>query len=364
MNLENLALFETHNLPIRHEGNVHNGKVRSVYWLTPEDSKRLALKFNLRGDSRLGVMVISDRISAFDVIWQGENDLKGIPGKGADLNVISKYWFDKFDEEGLAGNHILDVPHPLVWVVRKAEPIMIEAIARQYIAGSMWRDYNEKGIREFCGNVLPDGLKKDQKLPELLITPSTKGILKGIPGVPEKDDANITREQILENYLKFGFWVPSHVDRYEQLLRDGFHLISGELENIGQLFVDTKFELGYVRNNDGSIRMIYIDEAGTPDSSRIYDRESYEKGKIVESSKEPFRQFLLKETDRDILLNKERMPERKELAKTYRVPVDEMMEVSETYAAIAEQITGKPVPKIHNAREEILDSLNQYGIVA
>ncbi len=364
MSLENLALFETHELPIRHVGEVHNGKVRSVYWLTPEDNKRLIEQrgYNVHPSAQLGVMVISDRISAFDVIWQGEEGLRGVPKKGASLNIVSKHWFDRFDEEGLAGNHVLDIPHPLVWIVQKAQPILVEGVARQYITGSMWRDYAE-GKREFCGNTLPSGLKKDQKLSELLITPTTKGILKGIPGVPEKDDANITRSQISENYFKFGFWVSSHVNKYEKLLRQGFDLIARDLDDIGKLFIDIKFEFGYVRNNDGSVRMIYIDEVGTPDSSRIYHKKSYEEGKIVESSKEPFRKFLLANTDRDVLLNKNRMPERIELAASYRVPVEQMMEVSRVYSEIAREITGVTVPDIENPRAEILGALIPYGIV-
>ena len=80
------------------------------------------------------------------------------------MNAISNHWFKLFKENGLASSHILDVPHPLVWIVQRAEPVMIEAIARQYITGSMWRDYS-KGSRTFCGIDLPDTLKKDQKLP-------------------------------------------------------------------------------------------------------------------------------------------------------------------------------------------------------
>src|SRR3989344_2312574 len=79
-----------------------------------------------------------------------------------------------------------------------------QAIARQYITGSMWRDY-EKGERVFGGVKMPEGMKKDQRLEELLITPSTKGIVRGIPGVPEQDDVNITARQIRENYRQFGF---------------------------------------------------------------------------------------------------------------------------------------------------------------
>src|SRR5690606_23876565 len=106
--------------------------------------------------------------------------------------------FQMFREHQLADSHILDIPHPLVWIVQKARPVMIEAICRQYITGSMWRSYS-KGEREFCGITLPDGLGRDQRLPELLITPSTKGILRNIPGLPEADDVNISRSDIDNN---------------------------------------------------------------------------------------------------------------------------------------------------------------------
>jgi len=164
-------------------------------------------------------MVISDRISAFDCIWRGEGGLNGVPGKGAALNAISNHWFGLFKEQGLADSHIVDIPHPFVWIVQKAQPIMIEAIARQYITGSMWRSY-QKGEREFCGIAIPDGLEKDQKLPNLLITPSTKGILKGIPNVPEADDVNITRLDIENNFSSFQFKRPSDIDLYEKQLNE------------------------------------------------------------------------------------------------------------------------------------------------
>ena len=89
MGLENLALTETGNFPIIHQGEVHNGKVRSVYWLKEEDSKRLIRErgFNVDPNTSLGVMIISDRISAFDVIWHGQNGLKGISGKKGSFNA-------------------------------------------------------------------------------------------------------------------------------------------------------------------------------------------------------------------------------------------------------------------------------------
>ena len=117
-------------------------------------------------DSELAVMVISDRISAFECIWQGEGGMAGVPGKGASLNAFSNHWVNLFRQQRLADSHILAVPHPLVWIVQKARPVMIEAIARQYITGSMWRSYS-KGERTFCGIQLPEGLIRDQKLSEL-----------------------------------------------------------------------------------------------------------------------------------------------------------------------------------------------------
>lgn len=365
MGLENLALTETGNFPIRHEGNVHNGKVRSVYWLNKEDSKRIIKErgYNVDSSTSLGIMIISDRISAFDVIWHGEEGLNGIPGKGASLNAMSKYWFDKFDSEGLAGNHILEAPHPLVWVVQKAEPILVEAIARKYITGSMLRDY-KTGVRNFCGIDLPEGLKDNQELPNLLITPTTKGDLSHIEGLPKGDDANLTRDQIIKYSNVLGFKDSRHVYLYENLLREGFNSIGQKLESLGEIFVDTKFEFGYVENPmTGNMDMIYIDEVGTGDSSRIWNSEAYAHGFIIENSKEGFRQFLLNNTNRDVLLNKKRMDERKNLARNYSVPVNQMMETSETYKTITESITGKPIPVIKDAKAEILESLSPYGII-
>ena len=129
---------------------------------------------------------------------------------------------------------------------------MIEAIARQYITGSMWRSY-EKGEREFCGITIPDGLQRDQKLPELLITPSSKGVLTGIPGVPAVDDVNVTRRDIEDNFPAFKFNNVSDIALYETLLREGFEVISAELSRLGQVFVDTKFEFGLDENGDSSV---------------------------------------------------------------------------------------------------------------
>lgn len=366
MSLAQSVLAVNNDLPIRTDRPVHSGKVRSVYWLTEADSRRLIQEkgYNVAPDAPLAIMVISDRISAFDCIWHGEGGLNGVPGKGAALNAISNHWFGLFREKGLADSHIVDIPHPFVWIVQKARPVMIEAICRQYITGSMWRAYS-KGEREFCGITLPEGLQKDQKLPELLMTPSTKGILRGIPGVPEADDVNITRANIADNFEAFGFRSADDIAQYEKLLKEGFGVISDALAELDQVFVDTKFEFGYVTDASGNEKLIYMDEVGTPDSSRIWDGPAYRDGKVIEKSKEGFRQLLLNHfPDPDILLNKERMPEREALARDNALPTEVLMDVSRTYLDIAEKVVGHKIELSENPKAEIIEILrDQYGLI-
>ncbi|MGS2724504.1 phosphoribosylaminoimidazolesuccinocarboxamide synthase [Porticoccus sp. GXU_MW_L64] len=366
MSLAHKVLAVNNDLPIRTEQPVHSGKVRSVYWLTEADSRRLIAErgYDVAADAPLAIMVISDRISAFECIWRGEGGMDGVPGKGAALNAISNHWFKLFREQGLADSHILEIPHPLVWIVQKARPVMIEAIARQYITGSMWRSY-AKGEREFCGIEIADNLAKDSKLPELLITPSTKGILEGIPGVPAQDDVNITRKDIENNHEAFKFQSQGDIDLYEKLLTEGFDVISNELAKLDQIFVDTKFEFGYVTDKSGNEKLIYMDEVGTPDSSRIWDGAEYRNGVVVEKSKEEFRQLLLNHfPDPDILINKDRMQERSALARDNALPEAVLMQVSKTYTDIAEKITGQAIELSENPKAEIIAILrDEFGLV-
>lgn len=367
MNLASKVLSVNNDLPIRTYKPVHSGKIRSVYWLTDADSKRLIQEknYNVAPDASLAVMIISDRLSAFDCIWRGEGGMNGVPGKGAALNAISNHWFQLFREQELANSHIIDIPHPLVWVVQRVQPIMIEAVCRQYITGAMWRSY-EKGEREYCGIILPDGLKKDQKLEELLITPSTKGILQGISGVPEVDDANISRATIEKYFHAFNFRSLGDIDNYETLLKEGFNVISESLSKLNQIFVDTKFEFGYIKDREGNEKLIYMDEVGTPDSSRIWDGLSYSQGVIVENSKEAFRKLLLQYIpESDILLNPQRMPERRALAKNNTLPEHMLMDISAIYLDIAEKITGSTISLSDDPRAEIVNILNdQYGLIS
>ena len=119
-------------------------------------------------------------------------------------------------------------------------------------------------------------------------------------------------------------------------------MISAELQKLDQIFVDTKFEFGYVTDKSGNDKLIYMDEVGTPDSSRIWDGAAWREGKVLENSKEGFRQLLLNHfPDPDILLNKSRMPEREALARDNVLPTEVLMAVSATYVGIAEKITGQ-----------------------
>lgn len=354
------------DLAIRTSGPVHSGKVRSVYRLTATDSRRLIEEkgYNIAADTPLAIMIISDRISAFECIWKGENGLNGVPGKGAALNAISAHWFDCFNDAGLAGNHIVDVPHPYIWIVRQARPVMVEAIARNYITGSMWRAYS-KGTRDFCGIALEEGLASNQKLAKLLITPSTKGIITGVSEVPEVDDVNISRENIVNNLEAFKFNSQADVDLYEKLLTEGFNLITEQLAAVEQIFVDTKFEFGYVKDLQGNDELIYIDEVGTPDSSRIWDEKAYQQGDIVENSKEGFRQMLLNSVPNpELLLAKDKMPERLAMAAGIELSQAQILKVSETYTSIAAKITGQEVQVPADPKAEIIEILDRdYGLI-
>jgi len=183
--------------------------------------------------------------------------------------------------------------------------------------------------------------------------------------VPAVDDVNITRKNIEDNYTAFNFSKPDDIAFYEKLLKEGFDVISNELANIDQIFVDTKFEFGYVTDKAGNEKLIYMDEVGTPDSSRIWDAAAYQRGEIIENSKEDFRQLLLKHfPDPDILLNKDRMVERNVLAKNNALPVAVLMKISETYIGIAEKIVGHNISLSENPKAEIIEILDkQYGLI-
>merc|ERR1711959_319243 len=159
----------------------------------------------------------------------------------------------------------------------------------------------------------------------------------------------------------FNFSSLKDIDNYEKLLKEGYDVISSALTGMDQIFVDTKFEFGYVTDRSGKEKLIYMDEVGTPDSSRIWDGSLYrQSGKVVEKSKEGFRQFLLKHfPDPDVFTNKDRMQERTALARDHALPASALMDVSKTYTDIAEKITGQKLPTALNPRAEIIKVLEE-----
>lgn len=210
------------------------GKVRDVYDL----------------DKRL-LIVSTDRISAFDVVLPN-----GVPHKGEALNRLSVYWFDR--TKNVIPNHILDVVDPRTVLVRKTEPIKIEFVVRGYLYGSAWERCKEG--KPICGIKLPPGLRKGEKLPEPILTPTTKAEVG--------HDIEMTRDDVVK---KIGRDVAKEI---EEACLKIYERASEKAEANGILVADTKFEFGLC---DGEL--ILIDELFTPDSSRFWPSEKYEVGR-------------------------------------------------------------------------------------
>jgi len=203
------------------------------------------------GDKR--VIVTTDRISAFDCI------LGTIPFKGQVLNQLASFWFDKTKD--IVPNHILSMPDPNIVIVKECEQLPLEFIVRGYITGvtktSAWYNY-ENGVRNLCGNILPDGLKKDQKFDVPIITPTTKH---------EKHDRNVSREEAISEGLIDGETFDAAAALCMKLYNYGAEFAATR----GLIFVDTKYELGKI---DGEI--VVSDEVNTPDSSRYWYTDTYQ----------------------------------------------------------------------------------------
>ncbi len=356
-------LVNTDDLPIRHH-TLHKGKVRALYHLSLEDSARLIQSrgYNVLPTQPLGVMITSDRLSAFDCNWHGEGDLYGVPNKGASLNAIADHLFQRLQTAEIADHHILESPHPLVWIVSVAHPLRFEGILRRYITGSLWRAYSQ-GQRHLYGLDLPDGLQADQPLHELLFTPSTKGTLHNLDGIDETEDAPIQPQQIRTHYQAFGLPSPETLDHVQDLLQQAFLCIEEAYREIGQILVDTKFEIGTRFDPAQGHALLLMDEIGTPDSSRIWDLAAYQRGEIFDYCKEHFRQTLLHHLDRDLLLDPARLSERKAYAKQHPLPAAWLLDVGQRYKALAEKLTGRPLAPIDNARAEILECLAEMDLL-
>ncbi len=237
---------------------VYHGKVRDVY--------------NINGEKL--VMVATDRISAFDVILP-----KGIPFKGQILNQIAAKFLDATTD--ICPNWKLDVPDPMVTVGVLCEGFPVEMIVRGYLCGSAWRAY-KSGVREICGVKLPDGMRENERFPEPIITPTTKGEI----GTHDED---ISKEEI----LKKGLATPEEYAILEKYTLALFKRGTEIAASRGLILVDTKYEFG---KHNGEIYL--MDEIHTPDSSRYFYADGYqerfEKGEAQKQlSKEFVREWLM-----------------------------------------------------------------------
>ena len=276
-------------------GKKYEGKVRDNYTL---NGKR--------------IIVTTDRISAFDRV------LCTIPFKGAVLNQTSAFWFDK--TKNIVENHMLNVPDPNVMVVKECKPYPVEMVVRGYITGvtttSAWYSY-ERGTRNFCGNILPEGLKKNQKLKKPIITPSTKA-------EHGAHDESVSGEEI----IKRGLVDRKTYRKMEQAALALFDFGAKLASKNNLILVDTKYEFASLNG-----KLVLIDELHTPDSSRFWVKDTYDK--LFSKGEEP--QKLDKEYVRQWLAQRGFIGE----GTIPEIPGEVRIEAAKRYITAYEMITGK-----------------------
>ncbi|MHA8086445.1 phosphoribosylaminoimidazolesuccinocarboxamide synthase [Aquirufa sp. Wall-65K1] len=293
----------------------YRGKVRDVYSI---------------GDDRL-LMITSDRISAFDVILP-----RTIPFKGQVLNQIATYFLNKTRD--IIPNWLIDTPDPNAAYGYKCTPIPIEMVVRGYVAGHLWREY-KAGKREVCGVSLPEGLKENDRLPNPIITPTTKA--------SEGHDEDISIEKILE----LGIVSPDIMNQLSQKALALFERGTQMAKEKGLILVDTKYEFGML---NGEIML--MDEIHTPDSSRYFYANTYqellEKGLAQKQlSKEFVREWLIANGFQG-----------KEGQQVPTITDAFVEEISQRYILLFEEITGQKFKKEpqENLEERIFNHVNQY----
>lgn len=286
------------NFNFKNQKSLYIGKVRDVY--------------NINDD--LLAMVVSDRISAFDVVLP-----KGIPFKGQVLNQIASKFLDATSD--IVPNWKIATPDPMATVGLRCQGFKVEMIVRGYLAGSAWREY-KTGSRTLCGIQLPEGMIENQKFPTPIVTPTTKA--------DEGHDENISRDEI----IRTGLVSQEDYDQLEQyalaLFRRGTEMAAEK----GLILVDTKYEFG---KRDGKIYL--IDEIHTPDSSRYFYAEGYEerlqKGERQKQlSKEFVREWLMENGFQG--QEGQQVPEMTE---------EVVNSISERYIELYERITGEKFVK-------------------
>jgi phosphoribosylaminoimidazole-succinocarboxamide synthase len=299
------AIKET-NFNFPGQTSFYKGKVRDVYTI----------------DNKYLVMVVSDRISAFDVVLP-----EPIPYKGQVLNQIAAKFLQATSD--IVPNWVVNVPDPSVTIGRICEPFKVEMVIRGYLAGHAAREY-AAGKRQVCGVALPEGLSENDKLPEPIITPTTKAAVG--------HDEDISKEDILAR----GIVSPEDYEKLEKYTRELFARGTEIAANQGLILVDTKYEFGKVGD-----QIYLIDEIHTPDSSRYFYSEGYHERQM---EGEPQKQ-LSKEFVRKWLI--ENGFQGKEGQVVPEMTPEKVESISERYIELYEQITGEKFVK--PTAENVLD---------
>lgn len=289
-----------------HLGAPHRGKVRDSYV-----------------DGGIRTIVTTDRQSAFDRV------LGTIPFKGQALNEIANYWFAATAD--IVPNHLVDVPDPNVIRARECELVALEFVVRAYITGvtktSLWFNY-EQGKREVAGNKLSDGLRKNERLPQPILTPTTK---------LEEHDRNVSRAEAVGE----GLISEALFDRIASISFAVFERGTEVAAERGLVLVDTKYEFGLVGDE-----VVLIDEVHTPDSSRFWYMDTYDElfadGKDQRAlDKEPLREWFVERGFRGD-------------GPAPSIPDKVRIATASRYIALAEEITERPFrPTAETARERV-----------
>jgi len=313
--MNTLTHFASPQLPL-----LHRGKVRD----------------SLRAPSGDRLIIVTDRLSAFDSVLE-----TAIPHKGAVLNGLANFWFEKTGH--IIPNHVIKLVDANAMLVKEAKPIKVEMVVRQYLTGSMWRGY-QAGQRTFSGVTVPDGLTKNQPFPQAIVTPTTK----------EESDREITPENLVSEG-----WVTKEL--YDQMAVKAqmlFAVGSRLLAEKGIILVDTKYEFGLLNG-----QLILIDEMHTPDSSRFWSTEDYARNPETaeQMDKEYVRQWLI--------------ANKKDGQYPRALTPEVTQEASRRYLDIYERIVGEPLPTAEtgaadaphtgrqDARARMLANLVQAGLI-
>lgn len=307
------------------KANLHNTLTETNFTFGPKRVGKVRDTYDL-GDKL--ILITTDRQSAFDRV------LAAIPFKGQVLNQTSAWWFEQTKD--IVPNHVLFVPDPNVTIGKKCAVFPVEFVVRGYITGttstSAWVNY-EKGIRDFCGNILPEGLKKNQKFDSPIITPTTKS---------DEHDRLISPKEIINE----GLMTQEQWDETGYYAMKLFAFGQEKAREHGLILADTKYEFG--KDADGKITL--VDELHTPDSSRYWIAATYDErlaqGLEPENIDKEFLRLWFKEHCDPY--NDKELP---------AAPEELVIELSRRYIQLYEMITGEKF-RFPNYRQSISDRIN------